>query len=42
MDGFDELNRPCDGNCTLFGISPGLEFVDGSNANIDQGLWLHQ
>jgi hypothetical protein len=33
--------RPCTGDCTILGMSSALEYTDGTNANIDSGLWLH-
>lgn len=35
------LEKPCTGDCTIMGMNAGLEYVDGSNANINTGLWLH-
>jgi hypothetical protein len=32
--------KPCE-DCYLTGITAGLEYADGSNANINNGLWLH-
>lgn len=32
--------KPCD-ECVLLNQQAGLEFMNGSNANIDSGLWLH-
>jgi hypothetical protein len=34
------VEKPCD-QCTIVGMNAGLEFPDGKNANIDNGLWLH-
>jgi hypothetical protein len=34
--------RPCEGKCTIVGYSAGLEFLNGTEANINKGLWLHQ
>jgi hypothetical protein len=28
----DEFEKPCVGNCTIFGIKAGLEYPDGSSA----------
>jgi hypothetical protein len=38
----ENLDKPCKGDCTIIGMQAGLEYADGSNANIDTGLWLHQ
>lgn len=32
--------KPCE-ECTIIGMNAGLEYPDGTNANIDTGLWLH-
>jgi hypothetical protein len=32
--------KPCE-DCTIVGMNAGLEYADGTNANIDTGLWLH-
>jgi len=37
----DNMEKPCSGDCTILGITAGLEYPDGKNANIDTGLWLH-
>jgi hypothetical protein len=34
-------NRPCTGECTIIGMEAGLEFANGTSANIDSGMWLH-
>jgi hypothetical protein len=34
------ITKPCS-TCVLVGQWAGLEFADGSNANIDHGMWLH-
>jgi len=34
------VEKPCD-ECTIIGISAGLEYPDGKNANVDTGMWLH-
>jgi hypothetical protein len=36
-----EVEKPCDGDCILLGISAGLEYPDGKDANTDTGMWLH-
>jgi hypothetical protein len=36
-----KVPKPCDGDCTIVGFRAGLEYPDGSNANIDTGMWLH-
>jgi hypothetical protein len=38
--GDTEVPKPCD-MCTILGMNAGLEYADGSNANIDTGMWLH-
>ncbi|TLD36045.1 DNA repair and recombination protein [Venturia nashicola] len=38
INGFD---KPCDDDCTIIGMRQGLEYGNGSNANINSGLWLH-
>jgi hypothetical protein len=35
------VEKPCQGECILLGISAGLEYPDGQNANTDTGMWLH-
>lgn len=30
--------KPCE-ECVIVGINSGLEYPDGSNANIDTGMW---
>src|SRR4051812_14096268 len=32
--------KPC-GNCWIIGMTPDLEYQDGSNANVDSGAMLH-
>jgi hypothetical protein len=32
--------KPC-GNCWITGMTPDLEYADGSNANVDTGVMLH-
>ncbi|KAE9973059.1 hypothetical protein BLS_003770 [Venturia inaequalis] len=34
------VEKPCE-NCNILRQVGGLEFVNGSNANIESGLWLH-
>jgi hypothetical protein len=36
----NSVQKPCD-ECTIIGMNAGLEYADGTNANIDTGLWLH-
>jgi len=36
-----EVERPCQGECTVLTQQAGLEYPNGTNANIDSGLWLH-
>jgi hypothetical protein len=40
---FPDLNidKPCEGQCVLLGISAGLEYPDGTDANTGTGMWLH-
>ena len=33
------IERPCGGECTLLKQLAGLEYADGSEANIDSGMW---
>jgi hypothetical protein len=33
--------KPCTGKCTIVGFKAGLEYRDGKNANINNGMWLH-
>ncbi|KAF2672376.1 hypothetical protein BT63DRAFT_452881 [Microthyrium microscopicum] len=35
------MAKPCEGDCTIMGMNAGLEYLNGTNANIDSGLWLH-
>jgi hypothetical protein len=35
-----DQTKPCD-DCFITSIEAGLEYTDGSNANIHNGLWLH-
>lgn len=35
------FEKPCSGDCTIIGMRPGLEFPNGTVANIDSGPWLH-
>jgi hypothetical protein len=35
-----EVTKPCE-ECVLLNQQAGLEFTNGTNANIDKGLWLH-
>jgi len=34
-----KIDKPCDGHCTIVRQWAGLEFPNGTNANIDNGLW---
>lgn len=36
-----DVKRPCEGECLLLGLQADLEYADGSNANIGNGMWLH-
>jgi hypothetical protein len=33
--------KPCEGECMLLGVNADLEYADGTNANIGNGMWLH-
>jgi hypothetical protein len=35
------VERPCAGDCVLLGISAGLEYLDGKEADVSTGMWLH-
>jgi len=35
------VQKPCDGHCTILKQWAGLEYPNGTNANIDSGMWLH-
>lgn len=35
-----DVEKPCD-DCSILRQVGGLEYADGTNANIDTGLWLH-
>jgi hypothetical protein len=35
------IEKPCTGYCTILTQQAGLEFPNGTEANIDNGLWLH-
>lgn len=34
----NNIPKPCDGKCTITGMTAGLEFLDGLTANINKGL----
>jgi hypothetical protein len=34
------VKKPCD-DCFLVGMNAGLEWPNGKNANINEGMWLH-
>ena len=36
-----KIEKPCSTTCVLIRQWAGLEFPDGRNANIDNGMWLH-
>lgn len=36
----DYAEKPCE-ECTVVRVVPGLEYANGSQANVDTGLWLH-
>ena len=33
------VEKPCSDECTILTQEAGLEYPDGSNANIDTGMW---
>lgn len=35
------VERPCEGECVMLGITAGLEYANGSDANVVNGMWLH-
>ncbi|KAF2669805.1 hypothetical protein BT63DRAFT_453988 [Microthyrium microscopicum] len=35
------VQKPCDGDCSILQQVGGLEYTNGTNANIDTGMWLH-
>jgi len=39
--GDDKIEKPCE-ECVITRIHAGLEYPNGTNANIDSGMWLHQ
>ncbi|QDS77875.1 hypothetical protein FKW77_000329 [Venturia effusa] len=43
LENYPELDfdKPCSGDCTIIGMRQGLEYPDGTEANVDRGLWLH-
>jgi hypothetical protein len=34
-----DVNKPCAGDCNILRQIAGLEYANGTNANIDSGLW---
>ena len=36
----NSVKKPCE-DCYIVGMSAGLEWPDGKNANINEGMWLH-
>lgn len=34
-----KIEKPCAGECTILRQQAGLEYANGSNANIDTGMW---
>jgi hypothetical protein len=36
-----EVERPCQGECVILGLNADLEYPNGENANIGNGMWLH-
>lgn len=43
LENYPELDfdKPCSGDCTIIGMRQSLEYADGTQANVDNGLWLH-
>jgi hypothetical protein len=35
-----KIERPCSGECVILWQQAGLEYPNGTNANIDSGMWL--
>jgi len=35
------IDKPCAGDCTILRQVGGLEYLNGTDANIDTGMWLH-
>jgi hypothetical protein len=35
------IQKPCKDSCTILRQWAGLEYANGTNANIDSGMWLH-
>jgi hypothetical protein len=38
--GDDNIPKPCE-ECVVFRLQAGLEYSNGTYANIDSGMWLH-
>ena len=38
--GDDQIEKPCE-ECTIIGLTAGLEYPNGTNANVDTGMWMH-
>jgi hypothetical protein len=38
--GDDKIPKPCE-ECMIIRFQAGLEFPNGTNANVDTGHWLH-
>jgi hypothetical protein len=36
----NHVKKPCD-ECYIVGMNAGLEWPNGKNANINEGMWLH-
>lgn len=37
-----QIEKPCSGDeCTILKQWAGLEYANGTDANIDSGMWLH-
>jgi hypothetical protein len=34
-----EIAKPCEGNCTILFAQAGLEYPDGTIANVNTGMW---
>lgn len=37
----NSIEKPCSGQCSILRQQGGLEYPNGTNANIDSGMWLH-
>jgi hypothetical protein len=36
-----DVKKPCSGECNILRQVGGLEYANGTNANIDSGLWYN-